>query len=357
MFGHHWSACAFDAGTMRREPRVTRRAGRSCVVCSLRWLIVVTLLAASHSVHAHGIVGNRLFPGTLAFDDPAVMDELIVPAFSSLKHPGEGGDVIDDRIGWSFMRLLTPTLAFGIESGWIHRNLGLSNRSGFDTTNLGLKGLLYKNELHEVMISAGLAWELGRSGAAGVAASRPGTLQPGIFFGKGFGDLPDSLAWLRPFAITGAVTLEHPMSGTSINVGIDPQTGQLGPTFTRDVDTLHWGFSIQYSTYYLTSRFTPGKIPKEEPLHQFVPLVEFAFDTPRGEKTAATVNPGLAYAAATWQVAAEAIVPLNSEGGRTIGVRAQLLLFLDDLMPTIFGKPLLESITQAPQQSGVGRRQ
>jgi hypothetical protein len=26
--------------------------------------------------HAHGIVGNRVFPGTLAFDDPAVMDEL-----------------------------------------------------------------------------------------------------------------------------------------------------------------------------------------------------------------------------------------------------------------------------------------
>jgi hypothetical protein len=33
---------------------------------------------------------------------------------------------------------------------------------------------------------------------------------PGIFFGKGFGDLPDNLAWLRPFGITGALTLEHP---------------------------------------------------------------------------------------------------------------------------------------------------
>jgi hypothetical protein len=102
-----------------------------------------------------------------------------------------------------------------------------------------------------------------------------------------------------------------------------------------------WGFSIQYSTYYLTSRFTPGKLPKDEPLHQFVPLVEFAFETPRGEKTAATMNPGLAYAADTWQVAAEAIIPLNSEGGRTIGVRAHLFLFLDDLMPAVFGKPLL----------------
>ena len=44
-----------------------------------------------------------------------------------------------------------------------------------------------------------------------------------------------------------------------------------------------------------------------------------------------------------WQVAAEAIVPLNSEGGRTIGVRAHLFLFLDDLLPAVFGKPLFEA--------------
>jgi hypothetical protein len=37
--------------------------------------------------------------------------------------------------------------------------------------------------------------------------------------------------------------------------------------------------------------------------------------------------------------------PLNSEGGRTIGVRAHLFLFLDDLIPAVFGKPLLESVT------------
>jgi hypothetical protein len=45
--------------------------------------------------------------------------------------------------------------------------------------------------------------------------------------------------------------------------------------------------------------------------------------------------------AVTWQVAAEAIIPLNSEGGHSIGGRAQLLLFLDDLIPSLFGKPLL----------------
>jgi hypothetical protein len=166
-------------------------------------------------------------------------------------------------------------------------------------------------------------------------------ITPGIFFGKGFGDLPDSLGWLRPFAITGAVTFEHPMTGAATNFGIDPQTGQLGPMLTRNVDTLHWGFAVEFSTLYLTSRFTPGKLPKEEPLNQFVPLVEFSFDSPRGQKTSATMNPGLSYVAVTWQVAAEAIIPLNSEAGRSVGARAQLLFFLDDLIPALFGKPLL----------------
>jgi hypothetical protein len=113
--------------------------------------------------------------------------------------------------------------------------------------------------------------------------------------------------------------------------------------------------AYQYSMFYLTNRYTPGKLPKDDPVHQFIPLVEFAFDTPHGEKTAATMNPGLAYVAGVWQVAAEAIVPLNSEGGRTIGMRAHLFLFLDDLIPAVFGKPLLESMTQARSNAG-GRR-
>jgi hypothetical protein len=132
---------------------------------------------------------------------------------------------------------------------------------------------------------------------------QPDLIAPGIFFGKGFGDLPASLAWLRPFGITGALTLEHPMTGMSTTSGIDPLTGQLGSILMPDVDTLHWGFAIEFSTLYLTNRFTPGKLPKEEPLNQLVPLVEFSFISARGRKTVATMNPGLSYVAVSWQVA------------------------------------------------------
>jgi hypothetical protein len=318
----------------RRDAPASRRRRRQI------FAIIVTC-GMTGAAQAHGIAGNRLFPGTFSFDDPAVADEFVFSPFATLQRPApDGHDVIDETVSWSLMRLLTPTIAIGINSGWIHRDWGQFKRSGFDTTNLTLKALLYKNEPDEILASADLTWGIGDTGAQGVGAGGPNTIQPGIFFGKGFGDLPDSLAWLRPFAITGAAIMEFPTQSSSTAFGIDPITGVPGPISIRNVDTLHWGISIQYSTYYLTDRFTGGP-PKEEPLNQFVPLVEFAFISPYGQKTAATMYPGLAYVADTWQVSALLIVSLNREAGRGIGAGTQLLLFLDDLIPVLFGKPLL----------------
>ena len=116
-------------------------------------------------------------------------------------------------------------------------------------------------------MSAGLAWGIGRSGAAGVGAFEPDTIQPGLFFGKGFGDLPDYLSWLRPFAVTGAIVDEVPIETTTGNaLAPNLTTEKLQSILVPQVETLHWGFSSQYSTYYLTNRFTGGP-PKEEPLN------------------------------------------------------------------------------------------
>ena len=73
------------------------------------------------------------------------------------------------------------------------------------------------------------------------------------------------------------------------------------------------------------------------------------FDSPRGQYTAATANPGFAYVAVTWQVATEVIIPLNRAGGNGPGFRTQLLLLLDDLIPTSFGKPLLSNRPERSQ--------
>ncbi len=61
------------------------------------------------------------------------------------------------------------------------------------------------------------------------------------------------------------------------------------------------------------------------------------------------MNPGFAYVAVARQIAAEVIVPLNQAGGHGTGFRVQLLFFLDDLAPSLFGKPLLSNKPEVNQ--------
>jgi hypothetical protein len=310
-------------------------------------VILLAALACSRTADGHGIAGNRYFDGTMTFDDPAVADEAILPLFTYQQYPAQDSAVAENRINVAFARLLTPTLAFTLDSGWLHQNWPVGHTSGFDKTDIGLKYEAYRNNQHETLVSASLAWGIGHSGSAAVGTDAPDTIQPGIFVGKGFGDLPASLSWLRPFAITAAVVDEVPLGSVGRALAPNLASGGFDRVISPAVETLHWGFSIQYRTLYLTSRFDGGP-PKEEPLNQWVPLVEFRFDSPRGQPTAATANPGFAYVAVTWQVSAEAIIPLNHAGGTGPGFRAQLLFFLDDLAPSLFGKPLL---TNQPDRS------
>jgi hypothetical protein len=271
--------------------KVRRLASAAVVVVC----VGLALSASLVRTQAHGIVGNRLFPGTLSFEDPAVMEELVLTAIS-LKHPDDQNNVVDNAITWEYSRLLTPTLSLSIGGGFVHRNWSGINRSGFDQTDLMVKTLLYQNDLHEVMVSAGLAAGIGRSGALGVGANQLNTVQPSVFFGKGFGDLPSGLAWLRPFAVTGVAAVEFPF-GTTTTALDNSVPGELTPDVARTNTVVHWGLSIQYSTFYLTPRFSAGRLPKDDPLNQFIPLVEFAVDTPVGGAPVATMNPGIIYVA------------------------------------------------------------
>jgi hypothetical protein len=192
----------------------------------------------SYSAHAHGIAGNRYFAGTLTFDDPAVADEAIVPDFAHLEHPSQGSNVSEDRIEWSFTRLLTPTLAVTLDSGRLHQNWPAGHTSGFETTDVGLKYEAYRNNQHETLVSVGIAWGIGHSGAQAVAADQPNTVQPGVFFGKGFGDLPEWLSWLRPFAVTGAIVDKIPMATEGVALAPNLMTGGFNRVPNPGVETL-----------------------------------------------------------------------------------------------------------------------
>jgi hypothetical protein len=205
-----------------------------CVAAAVGAILSCGSLAA-----AHGIAGNRLFPGTLSFDDPAVADEFALTPSWVNGRAADGSAVTDNGVNWQFTRLIVPNLAVVVDSGVIHRDWLQLQRNGFDITTVSLKGLLYKSDPHEVLLSAAVTWGIGGSGARAVGAREASTFQPAVYFGKGFGDLPDYLAWLRPFAVTGEFSLEIPTISRSTILGINSAGLALVDKPYENLPTLH----------------------------------------------------------------------------------------------------------------------
>jgi hypothetical protein len=214
--------------------------------------------------------------------------------------------------------------------------------NGFGNLELGGKYQLLKNGEHEAIVSIGLGVEVGGTGGRSVGAESFSTWAPGIFFGKGFGDLPVTVRFLKPFAITGQLGVAIPTSASTRSVTIDVQTGERDIEVERHPDVLEWGFALEYSLIYLQSQVQDLHL--RAPLDRLIPLVEFALETPlnRGEEgqTTGTINPGVIWAGKYFQVGVEAVIPINERTGNNVGVIAQLHFFVDDLFPHSLGRPL-----------------
>ena len=292
------------------------------------------LLCSAGDALAHGFAGSRFFPATLTTDDPFVADELSLPTVTKLPDSADSPAVHEIDVGADVAKRLLPD--FGVEVGqsWQHLTQGGNGKhEGFGNLELGAKYQFLLNEEHEAIASLGLNVDLGGTGAKRVGAERFSTYTPGLFFGKGFGDLPDSTPWLRPFALTGLVGYQVPGNGTSSSTVADPTTGALSLDVAHNPDMLVWGFALEYSLIYLQSQVRDIGLPK--PLDRMVPVVEFAFQTPVtagfGQKTTGAINPGVIWAGQYSQIAAELIVPANHDSGRSVGGIVQLHFFLDDL--------------------------
>jgi len=287
-------------------------------------LTVVGFGAAVASAHAHGIVGDRFFPPTISTDDPFATDELLLPSVSYFKAPaGDGSPAtgITD-VGFEFDKEIFPKFAVGVAGDWLYQKPdGQHAIYGFDNFAVSAKYQLWQNDPHEAIVSIGAEWEIGGTGAKKVGADSASTFSPTIYFGKGFGDLPKSLSYARPFAITGTL-------GEGLPNSADP-------------DTFEWGFALEYSLPYLQSQVKDIGLPT--PFKQMIPLVEFSFETPEnrnGGGTTGTINPGILYESRYFQLGAEAIIPVNHQTGNQVGMVFQVQIFIDSLFPKVFGHPV-----------------
>jgi hypothetical protein len=303
---------------------------------------------------AHEIVGNRFFPATLGIDDPGVNDELSVPTVSSFK---TGDDPSFRQLDFSaeFSKRITEAFAISIATTYSHLGApggptGLG-ANGFQNLETTFKYRVFKNPEHEFVMSVGLSIEWGGTGAAGVGADPFNTYTPTLYFGKGLGDLPDSLSWIRPVAVTGQVGYAIPgRNSTTTTFGFDPDTGLSTADVEFQPRMLNWGGTIQYSMPYLKSSVIDLGLP--DFVNHLIPLVEATLQTPvsntftSGTVTTGTINPGVIWVGNTFQVAVEALIPINRQSGSNVGVIAQLHLYLDDIDPRGIGKPIFGNAVQ-----------
>jgi hypothetical protein len=311
---------------------------------SLLFLLICTVceFCAIGRAFGHGFAGARFFPATLSTDDPFVSDELSLPTVSTIRTPENGGTREKD-VSVDISKRITPNFAIEIGDTFTALNPHEGPAvNGFGNLELSGKYQLLKNGVHEAIVSIGLGVEVGGTGSRSVGADSFSTWTPGIFFGKGFGDLPAELSFLKPFALTGQLGIAIPTSASTRSVTVDAQTGERETEIERNPDVLEWGFALEYSLIYLQSQVKD--IGLRAPFDRLIPLVEFALESPlkRGAQgqTTGTINPGIIWAGKYFQVGVEAVVPINERTGNNVGVIAQLHLFVDDLFPHSLGRPL-----------------
>ncbi len=297
-------------------------------------LAVLFLLLLPASSWAHGFAGQRFFPTTFQVDDPFISDE-----FSILINHRKEPDAKTTDIDISYSKRIIPNLGITLDEPYRHKDfVDGGSASGFGNLSLGIKYQFFTNATHETILSVGTSIELGGTGASGVGSSSFSTVSPALFFGKGFGDLPESVKYLRPFAITGVIGPNIPTR--SSNISINPDTGEV--LVDRNPDTLTWAFSIQYSLMYLQS-FVKD-IGLGAPFNRMILVAEFPMQTclDRGCKgqTTGTVNPGIVWAGKFTEFGIAAQIPINSNSGKNVGVLGLIHFFVDDLFPKGIGGPI-----------------
>jgi hypothetical protein len=294
------------------------------------------------SAFAHCFVGARFFPATLAIDDPCVADELSLPTVS-WSRTADTPPATEWDVSAEISKRITEDFGISIGDTWTQLSQpGSPKMAGFADLETTLQYQLLKDNQHEFAELLGLIVDWGGTGAVDSGIATPySLLTPTYYFGKGFGDLPDSAGWLRAFAVTGQIGYQIPTR--SFDVVQQAFIPQVVP----------WGASIQYSMPYLKSEIQDLQLP--DFINHLILIVEAQMTTPAANNfgntwvTTGTVNPGVIWVGSYFQVGLEAQVPVNRESGHGVGVLAQLHLYLDDMFPKTIGQPILGGTSTPPK--------
>jgi hypothetical protein len=292
--------------------------------------VAAALASPTKDAAAHGFAGQRFFPATILTDDPFVADEMSLPTITRPPTGADGGQEIG--IDVDLAKRITPDLGFTIGQGWKYQQPeGSPAATGLSGLHTGAQYQLFIDGPHEALGLVGLNVNWAHTGrVATLGAPDFTTLSPTFNFGKGFGDIPPALTYLRPFAVTGNLGFDFPTKTESAG--------------TPNPNNFNYGFAVEYSLPYL--QCCVRDIGLQAPFNQLIPLVEVAFTTPinpvPASQTVGTIQPGIIWSGTYFQIGAEAILPVNKLSGHGFGGVIQFHVYLDDLFPRSIGRPISE---------------
>jgi hypothetical protein len=289
----------------------------AAMVCALNFLIPAP-------TQAHGLEGDRFFPPTPLTDDPFAVDELSLP---EIQYNPAGADNEVDITG-SLSKEIFPKFALSVADTYVNLNpKGGHAQDGWSPLSFNAKYQLWEIPAHEFILSVGSDFTLGGTGSKGIQDSAYPyqsytSYTPSLYLGKGFNELPDSLKFFRPLAITTVTGYDLYANAAASNA-------------------LEWSGSLQYSIPYLQEHVQDVGVPR--PFRDMIPLVEFQMTTPTDKDaipTTGTIDPGILWEGKYCQISAEVSIPVNSRSGPAVGGLIQVQVFIDDLFPKIFGHPI-----------------
>ncbi|MDE2344951.1 MAG: hypothetical protein KGL13_00640, partial [Gammaproteobacteria bacterium] len=231
-------------------------------------MLAITATAMPMNAEAHAVAGMRLFPSTLSFDDPGIGAELPL-TFSHINVDGTEQNILST----AFTKPVTPDFSLVVSTDYQSLVPGNSPAlHGWDNFTVAGAYQLYENDGTESIGMLSLADSIGNSGSRAIGTPYS-TWTPEFAFGQGLGNV--SANWLKPAAVSGAVSVDFPT---------DPAAPRM----------LNWSFSLQYSIPYLQNFVK--YVGLKAPFNNLIPIIEFPMQTCLDNgchgQTTGYINPG-----------------------------------------------------------------
>ena len=297
---------------------------------------MLSLGVVAGSAHAHGVVGERSFIEPFITEDVNPKNEFVIGR-PEWDHSRDGRTL---ALGFGLEKKLTDRFSITLDSEWddiTPKAHDEPHASGFNDLGITLKYAFFIEPVHEAIASIALE-STAPTGTTDVGAEIDPAFKPFLLYGKGAGDLPTSLRYLRPFAVQG-------------DAGFEISTDRARTT------TLAHNIAVEYSIPYLQSFVRDFGLGW--PLKNFITDCEFNFEHGvNGEdhgKSRIFVTPGFVYMDRWVEVGVAGRFPLNQMAHDELdwGIIFIVDLFIDDILPWTRWQPIggMRPPTAPPGQS------